>query len=228
MSNSKLLSFQQIFNYTKTGSDYLNKNSSKQEKILKTVVNSLILNLKQKYPSLEFELKNKIYLSEIASELNDFEQQKIFSPFFQTTFISPDGGCLFLIDKPTNKQYPILISEMKHQGSNSAIKGNAIERLGKNVIALRSYYIKHEILPFVAFCSGSDFNTKESKIIDRLSTIAQFSPLNKINLFKFNSVNPGSYFCKESEWNFDEMYQICEEIATRSILYFASKYAIKI
>ncbi|SYV90188.1 Type-2 restriction enzyme RsrI, partial [Metamycoplasma alkalescens] len=200
MSNSKLLSIQQILNYETKGSNYLNINSSKQEKSLRDVVNTLLSNLQQKYPNLSFELKNKIYLSDIASEINNFENETFFSPIFKTTFISPDGGFLFLVDNITNKKYPILISEMKYQGSNSSFKGNAIERLGKNVIALRNYFINHEILPFVTFCSGPDFNPSKSKIIDRLSTIACFAPLNKINLFKYGSINPGSYFCREEEW----------------------------
>jgi type II restriction enzyme len=58
----------------------------------------------------------------------------------------PDGGILYLIDGENNK-FPVLITEMKKQGTNDRIitmagkaqaVGNAIERLGKNVIGLRT------------------------------------------------------------------------------------------
>jgi len=58
----------------------------------------------------------------------------------------PDGGILYIVTKDEQK-YPILITEMKNQGTNDLrlkegkkkqAKGNAIERLGKNVIGFRT------------------------------------------------------------------------------------------
>jgi type II restriction enzyme len=60
--------------------------------------------------------------------------------------MKPDGGIMFIVDK-NNIKYPILITEMKKQGTNDEViamtgkaqaSGNAIERLGKNVIGLRT------------------------------------------------------------------------------------------
>lgn len=55
---------------------------------------------------------------------------------------------------------------MKNQGTNDRrareglprqAKGNAIERLGKNVIGLRAALMRESIFPFVCFGYGCDF-----------------------------------------------------------------------
>ena len=59
-----------------------------------------------------------------------------------TTYLQPDGGVIYLTDRDNN-MYPILIGEVKKQGTNDKreeegkgkqAQGNAVERLGKNVI----------------------------------------------------------------------------------------------
>ena len=84
--------------------------------------------------------------------------------------------------KPTRVSYPILISEAKNQGTNDLrlqegltkqAKGNAIERLGKNVIGLRTALMRESIFPFVCFGYGCDF-APDSSILDRVTTIAMF------------------------------------------------------
>lgn len=57
-----------------------------------------------------------------------------------------------------------------------------------------------EIFPFVCFGSGCDFD-ENSSILDRVSTMAEFSKLNNINLFRTYDAKccSGSfYFAKEA------------------------------
>ena len=83
--------------------------------------------------------------------------------------------------------YPILITEVKNQGTNALrikeglkeqARGNAIERLGKNVIGLRTALSSESIFPFVCFGFGCDFSSLFS-ILDSVVTIAMFGMLNK-------------------------------------------------
>jgi type II restriction enzyme len=84
-----------------------------------------------------------------------------------TSAIRPDGGLLFIEGKKGDPlTYPILIAEVKNQGTNDLraqeglpkqAKGNAIERLGKNVIGLRTALLRESIFPFVCFGYGCDF-----------------------------------------------------------------------
>ena len=67
------------------------------------------------------------------------EYAQHFGKPFDTSFISPDGGFIFATNKQGERRI-ILVSEVKHQGTNDKRKdeglpkqarGNAIERLGK-------------------------------------------------------------------------------------------------
>ncbi|MCQ3807647.1 MAG: hypothetical protein KTV16_10300 [Acidimicrobiia bacterium] len=52
------------------------------------------------------------------------------------------------------------------EGKPKQAKGNAIERLGKNVIGFRTAMMNEAIVPFVCFGSGCDF-ADDSSILDR-------------------------------------------------------------
>src|SRR3546814_2927056 len=75
--------------------------------------------------------------------------------------------------------------EMKRQGTNDQralegkgkqSQGNAIERLGKNLIGFRSALQYERITPFVCFGWGIDF-APGSSILDRVITMNEFYPL---------------------------------------------------
>ncbi len=77
----------------------------------------------------------------------------------------PDGGILSIVAND-EKRYPVLITEVKNQGTNDLraqegktkqAKGNAIERLGKNVIGFRTAMMTESIVPFICFGHGCDF-----------------------------------------------------------------------
>ncbi len=125
------------------------------------------------------------HLKYIVDVLRQHFPEEDFHYDFATSSIRPDGGILSLLDTKGNK-YPILISEVKNQGTNhlrlqeglkKQAKGNAIERLGKNVIGLRTALMNECIFPFVCFGYGCDFSG-DSSILDRVSTIAMFGKLN--------------------------------------------------
>jgi len=128
-----------------------------------------------------------------------------------TAFMKPDGGILCLVDKD-HALFPILVSEVKNQGTNDRRanegkplqpKGNAIERLAKNVIGFKALMQKQGIFPFVCFGYGIDF-APGSSILGRVQTVAQFHPLNTTN------IETGSFFFRENPWDVDEMEPIME------------------
>jgi len=88
------------------------------------------------------------YLKDIVRELEHTYPDTDFHYHFDSTSIRPDGGILYIQGQPEDDlTYPILIAEVKNQGTNELrlkeglpkqAKGNAIERLGKNLIGLRT------------------------------------------------------------------------------------------
>jgi type II restriction enzyme len=130
-----------------------------------------------------------------------------FSYNFEKSSMRPDGGILSIISKD-DKKYPILITEVKNQGTNDILmaqgnpkqsKGNAVERLGKNVIGFRTMLLHESIFPFVCFGDACDFAT-DSSILDRVITISMFGELNKIKVHNEgpNGIfNRGSFYFRE-------------------------------
>jgi len=105
-------------------------------------------------------------------------------------------------------------------------KGNAIERLGKNVIGLRTALLYESIFPFVCIGYGCDF-VSDSSILDRVSTIAMFGKLNVTHLHNTGDggrFNRGSFYFREERWSVEEMNNILLDVAERSIYYYFSKY----
>ena len=101
------------------------------------------------------------YLKDIVAELRYSYPDTHFHYHFDTSSIRPDGGILCIRGKPGDRlTYPILIAEVKNQGTNDLrakeglprqARGTAIERLGKNLIGLRTALMRESIFPFVCF-----------------------------------------------------------------------------
>ena len=174
-------------------------------------------------------------LKDIINELRpDFPDIDLHC-HFEKTHMKPDGGILAMeSSKDTILTYPILISEVKNQGTNDLrakeglrrqAQGNAIERLGKNLIGFRTALLRESIFPFVCFGYGCDFE-ETSRILDRVSTMAMFGKLNKTYLHNEGDgqFNRGSFYFRAEEWTADEMFDIMRDIAERSVLYYFSKY----
>ena len=206
---------------------------------IKDVVVKVILKVKELYPQLKFGC-DKEYPIKILEQL--VSPNKTLTQ--NGTTIKPDGGLVWVLIN--QKKYYILVSEQKKQGTNDKrllegkskqSKGNAVERLGKNVIATDILFGEEDITPMVAFLQGCDFYDNESTIPDRVRTIAKFQMINQINLFKIKLQKynwfAGSYFMRghsmnelpnTSDWTFDEMYTILLDVARQSIEYYLLKY----
>lgn len=211
----------------------INTSSKKMESSLMIAVNGACARLLEKF-EIKIEHQKLVHLRDITSHLGAAFPEIQFTQHFDSSFLKPDGGFLFLVDN-NGKRYPILISEAKRQGTNDMreaeglrkqAKGNAIERLGKNVIGFRTWLMTENILPFVVFGEGVDFDSSSS-ILDRVSTIAMFAPLNTIevaNLGENGKFARGSFFFRVEEWTVEEMEDVLFQVAERSIYYYFSKF----
>jgi len=175
------------------------------------------------------------YLRDIVAELRRTYPDTEFHYHFDSSSIRPDGGVLAIKGPPGDiLTYPILIAEVKNQGTNvlraqeglpKQAKGNAIERLGKNLIGLRAALMRECIFPFVCFGYGCDFEP-DSSILDRVSTMAMFGRLNRTYLYNEESgkFNRGSFYFRPERWTVEEMASVMQDIAERSVLYYFSRY----
>lgn len=214
----------------------LNVTARKQEsdviKALQKVVDHLDHKFGQKIALIH---EKQWLLKDIISELKHCYPEAEFHYHFETSSIRPDGGILYIEGRLGDPlRYPILIAEAKNQGTNDArlleglpkqAKGNAIERLGKNLIGLRTALMRESIFPFVCFGYGCDFDPSSS-ILDRVSTMAMFGELNKTYLHNEENgkLNRGSFYFRCEKWTVDEMFTVMKDIAERSVMYYFSKY----
>lgn len=166
-------------------------------------------------------------------------QRLEFDPTFMDRTIIPDGGVIWLL-KEDDKDYRrlVLVSEVKKQGTNRErieegrprqAQGNAIERLGKNLIGIRAAMNHEALTPFVCFGWGCDFvqNYDEgSFVMSKISMMNEFYPLNRTYVFKKdgssdkNHFSPVSMYFREPEWKRTEMFDILKEVAETSLRYY--------
>ena len=212
----------------------INATSKEQEtdliKALKKTIEYLLAKFGKKIEVLH---ERRWFLKDIVQGLTRAFPDVDFHYHFDTSAIKPDGGILFIRGK-NQEAYPILIAEAKNQGTNdlrikeglkAQARGNAIERLGKNVIGLRTALLRETIFPFVCFGYGCDFEDRSS-ILDRVTTIAMFGHLNKTYLHNLEQgkFNRGSFYFRDRKWTVNEMHDVMKDIAERAILYYFSKY----
>ncbi len=209
----------------------LNSVSKKQEKKLSSAVAAVLDQIKIQFPNFMFVHETQTYLTSLIEKLKQKFPSVSFTTCLETSTMRPDGGIIYLVGK-NETRYPVLISEKKNQGTNDLRKtegkprqamGNAIERLGKNVIGFRTALLTETIFPFVCFGDGCDFADGES-IVDRVKTISMFGPLNEICLQNEGLFNRGSFFFRAEEWAAEEMEKICFKIAQQSVFHYMSVY----
>ncbi len=209
----------------------INLTSKQQETALGKAIKKVVARLQIEFADIQLHHKQSWPLTEIVEQLkHDFPDVPFAEPP-ERRWLEPDGGILSIVDRK-GKHHVILISEVKNQGTNDKRKaegkkrqaqGNAIERLGKNVIGFRAAMLTEGIMPFVCFGYGCDFATGSS-ILDRVVTVAMFGPLNEIELSNRGQFNRGSFFFQEKKWTQKSMTDIMYEVADRSIHYYFSKY----
>ncbi len=214
----------------------INFTSRRQEADIIKALEGVVEYLEAKYAQrVELTYAKRWYLKDIVDKLKLTYPETEFHYHFDSSSIRPDGGILYIKGKPgDNFTYPILISEVKNQGTNDLrsreglpkqARGNAIERLGKNLIGLRTALMRESIFPFVCFGYGCDFES-DSSILDRVSTMALFGELNKTHLHNTENgrFNRGSFYFRPDRWPVAEMKEVMQDIAERSILYYFSRY----
>ncbi|MBI2099776.1 MAG: restriction endonuclease [Candidatus Vogelbacteria bacterium] len=168
-----------------------------------------------------------IKLAELIGIIKTYDKRSEFSALTkEDSYIKPDGGILVLRKKADDNYRRIALAvEMKHQGTNSKriaegkkkqSMGNAIERLGKNLIGVRATLQYEKITPFVCFGWGDDF-ADGSSIRDRVITMNEFYPLNRIFVHKQDNYSPVSMFFREKEWKQRELFEKMKDIAEASI-----------
>ena len=199
----------------------INVTSKKQESDVIGALRQVVEHLDRKFgKKISLTHEKQWYLRDIVAELRRTYPDTEFHYHFDTSSIRPDGGILHIQGKPGDKfTYPVLIAEVKNQGTNilraqeglpKQAKGNAIERLGKNLIGLRAALMRESIFPFVCFGYGCDFEP-DSSIFDRVSTMAMFGELNKTYLHneEGGKFNRGSFYFRAQHWSVDEMCASC-------------------
>ena len=214
----------------------INVTAKKQETDVIRALERVVKHLRKKFGAkIELLHAKQWHLKDIVRELGEAYPEVGFHCKFATSSIRPDGGILHIQGRGGERPwYPILIAEVKNQGTNDLrrqeglpkqAKGNAIERLGKNVIGLRAALLRESIFQFVCFGYGCDFEP-DSSILDRVSTIAMFGRLNKTYLHdeEGGKFNRGSFYFRSARWSVDEMFDIMKDIAERAVLYYFSKY----
>jgi len=211
----------------------INKTSRKMEQSVTKALLKTIEYIEDKF-NVNLDHISDLFLKDIVLELRERYKDVDFSYKFDKSSMRPDGGILSIVSK-NGKKYPILITEVKNQGTNDILmaqgkpkqsKGNAIERLGKNVIGFRTVLLHESIFPFVCFGDGCDF-ASDSSILDRVITISMFSELNKIRVYNEgpNGIfNRGSFYFREKKWSEKEMFEVMKEVAEKSVYYYFSKY----
>lgn len=210
----------------------INENSKRQEKALDRAVQRTAEALIDKFGPLRLHLTPQWLLKDVVAKLRKDFPEVDFHYNFERSAMKPDGGILSLIAKDGNK-YPILIAEKKNQGTNDLrkleglekqAKGNAIERLGKNVIGFRTAMRPEGIFPFICFGDGCDF-ADDSTILDRVVTIAMFGHLNKEYVTPVGAdrtFDRGTFYFRAAEWSEDEMFERCKSIAVKGIYHYFS------
>ncbi len=212
----------------------INATSKEQESAVIKALVSTIDRLGIEFPMATFQHEKSWLLSAIVTRLRVHFPEVEFADVRPTSFIKPDGGILSIQDREANL-HPVLVTEVKHQGTNDLrateglprqAMGNAIERLGKNVIGFRSAFLSEGIMPFVCFGYGYDFSPASS-IVDRVVTIAMFGPLNRVSVVNEGDdqqFNRGSFFFRNNEWSVDEMTDVMFDIASRSVHYYFARH----
>lgn len=212
----------------------INTTSVKQELQLGDALVDATERLTERF-GLELQHDKRVMLKDIVAELRGSFPSVEFGDPLPNTFMSPDGGILSIKAKDGDRLFPILITEVKNQGTNDLraseglkkqAMGNAIERLGKNVIGFRTMMLDEGIIPFVCFGYGWDFHDGSS-ILDRVKTIAMFGELNRVNVVPEGEerlFNRGSFFFRLEPWTREEMADVMVDVGTRAIHYYFAKH----
>ena len=166
------------------GKAIFNEDAKNLEGKLSDTVQEVINHLQSIFPGVKFSWVKKLEKRKIAENIGKLN----WKPCSKNPYILPDGGIVYA--EIFGKQYPILISEAKKQGTNDKRleegkkkqgKGNAIERAVKNQSEISLYCRPYDYYPYVVFASGCDFEASSS-INDRLDAMTEYEPVSYTHL----------------------------------------------
>lgn len=212
----------------------INTISARQERALGRAMTRVADALTDRFTTICLAHESQWRLPDIVARLREHYPDVEFSNCFISSAMRPDGGILSVLGRD-GVAHPILITEKKNQGTNDVraregkakqSRGNAIERLGKNVIGFRTAMKAQAIFPFICFGDGCDF-ADDSSILDRVVTIAMFGTLNVENVHKLGAAQEfdrGSFYFRVAEWTEEEMFERSLSVATKSLYYYFSRY----
>lgn len=187
------------------------------------------------FKNYHLEFQKTIKICDMINFIKKRGGRTDFYSYDSDRFISPDGGIIYLVDEVNDIKYPLVIAEVKHQGTNkerikegkkAQATGNAIERLGKNLTAIKSYMHYENITPFVCFGHGCDFAADNKTVLSKIWCLNEFYDINKIYVNKRDNdrehggFSPVSMYFREEVWTIEEMFDIMKEIAEYSFRYW--------
>ena len=222
----------------------LNDRSSKMEKRLVAAMKMVADTIRNDY-GLTAKIEKRIYLDDIVEEMR--ERYKGSKAQFglayegkERTYMQPDGGFMWIEEWGVEPRRFVLVAEAKRQGTNDVRqkegkkkqgRGNAVERMGKNMRGVDALFLGEGITPFVAYGEGCDFDPKASSITDRVATLNGFFPLNTTFVEKVQvegeTLKPVSLYFREKPWTPREMYDPLMDVARRTIAYYKKKYKLR-
>lgn len=221
-----------------------NKESKKDDKDIYLAMNNVHqylldrFKMSENYLDYEIVFEKNIEVRYMIEMIDKAKLRREFEYKYIDRTIVPDGGVLYLYKKETKEKLPLVIAEIKRQGTNKErleegkkkqATGNAIERLGKNLAGIKAMMNYEDITPFVCFGWGCDFdinNEESGTVMSKVVMLNEFYPINKIYVFKrdgnsnFNSYAPVSMYFREEQWDVEEMTDIMKEIAETSFRYW--------
>jgi len=192
----------------------------------RTAVAKVLTFLCSSHPSITFEFKPRLPLSYIDEKLEKLCEEKPLLFFKETACFIPTGGIIWAYFN--EKEYPILVAEIKKQGTNDKrmeenkphqAYGNAIDRIAKDIGVTKLLHVDLPYNSFVCFGHGCDF-AEGGPMLDRIAMMNDFMPINKLYVKRENSVLlPVSMFFREKEWSEEEQFKIMLEVAESSLAF---------
>lgn len=220
-----------------------NVDSRKDEELINLAMMDCIHYLGKRFADelrgYKLEHKKSLSFNKMIEVIKRKNLRTEFDNVFPAREIKPDGGVIWLKkDDGTEPDRLVLVSEIKKQGTNveriaegkgRQAQGNAIERLGKNLIRIKAMMNHEPITPFVCFGWGCDFKgnyTNSDFVMSKISMMNEFYKLNKLYVYKRdgdsdkNRYSPVSMFFREKQWTQKEMYGILKEVGEDAIRYY--------
>jgi len=221
------------------GRGIFNEDALYHEVGLQESVSKLIPILEKEFPNVKFFWKKTVTQKQIIDKvalIDNVPPEELYIPVSEDSFVSPDGGVVYAVIN--GKEYPILISEAKKQGTHffnedgtlkegltkkqrklalsgkEQGKGNAIERAYKNYVEFLLYCEDLNYFPYVLFACGKDFEMTSS-IRDRCSAMT------RKRLFNVNYVadlqHKVTAYIQEDYFTANEMFDKIYDVAKTSL-----------